>query len=284
MERPCLFLSGEFRATQPAVFRREKWQHTMSAKKLFINGEMNIGTDIRTICRENFKERIKGIIYYNRTDDFNLEQHNLQTIIISGLPCWPDPATLLTMSSRHDTLFLCKPYINHFIFQGNWNSFSNYYLNNSKYPFEYPFVLKTGEDHRGQNKFLIKYHEDFPKFEGIATAEPFFEGESCRVLFIGNKTFGIKYFNDTSWIKNSCGADIEIFDPPQKMVDHARLIQNLFHLEISGSDYILLPNGDIRFLEINQYPGVDGSDEINETAQKFFDKKMEEVENKWPCI
>lgn len=272
MERPYLFLAGEFRVSMPAVFRRENWQHTKSPKKLFIN---NNGT----LRRGDFSENIKGVIYFNRTSDFELEKHNLSTIIESGIPCWPDPKILLGMSSRHETLLKCKQYIDHFIFQGTYNYFYNHYFAIGKYPIDYPFVLKTGESHQGQDKHLIDSHEDFISFEGIATAEPFFRGESCRVLFIGNNVFGIKYFNDQSWIKNSAGADIEMFQPPNDMIDHANKIKDIFGLEITGLDYILEPDGKFHFLEINQYPGLDVSDETNEIAQKLLNDKMEWVEN-----
>ena len=116
------------------------------------------------------------------------------------------------------------------------------------------------------------------RFESIATAEPFFHGESVRILIIGERSFGIKFTNEISWIKNSVGSDIEMWDNPlPSLIAHARAVAQYFKLEIAGVDYILTPTS-FHFLEINQFPGVNSSDETAFAAMEFLKEKMEIIE------
>jgi glutathione synthase/RimK-type ligase-like ATP-grasp enzyme len=259
-----IFFSGEFSATMPAVFKMNNWHHTMSARKLFL-------TDGK-IHREKINEHIDGCVYYCRTENYDTELHNLKFLMENCVPCYPNPAILQRMSDRHKVMQECieNNFIDHPVLQGT-------YEDHKILPF--PFVIKTGQEHQGQGKFLVNNIRDYPKFDDIATIEPFFIGASTRVLLIGNDTFGIKFDNDTSWIKNSAGADTEICHPSIDIVLHAKKLCKFFNLDIAGVDYIVEPNGKFHFLEINQFPGIDISESAKNSAIDFFVGKMKEIES-----
>jgi hypothetical protein len=262
-------MSGEYKISMNIVFQRESWSHTMTPSRLTLTEG--------GFKRSNVSEVLKGVIYYHRTDDYNIELDNLNFIIKNNIPCWPDPSKLLSMSDRHKVLKDCvnSGLVDHPVFQGTYEDYTARELS-----IQFPFVLKTGQEHRGEGKYLIEKESDVPKWDDIATIEPFFVGQSCRVLFIGEKYFVIKYDNPTSWIKNSAGADLEVWDNyPKELVEHAKLVRYKFGLEITGIDYVVEKN-KIHFLEINQFPGLGISDESVETARVFFKKKMDEVEAK----
>lgn len=270
MNRPYLFLAGEFQVSMPLCFSRMNWSHTMTPKKLIPS---NNG-----IKREGVHEDITGVIYYNRANDYNLEVENLNFLINSNTYCWPDPKLLLELGDRHKVLGRCVEagFVNHWVEQGD----RDYLI--SKIPENQSVVIKTGQEHRGEGKYLITVeNRNVPEFNGIASMESFFIGDSCRVLLIGDDSFLIKYDNPDSWIKNSAGADIieATRNVPKKLLDNARKINEHFGLEINGIDYIVY-NDDFHFLEINQYPGIGVSDEIMDVAKSFLSKKMDLVESR----
>lgn len=260
--RPFLFMSGEFRVSQHAVFLKDNWGHTMSARRLI--------RDVMGIRRNGIVESIHGFVYYARADDVRVEHHNLDFIISEGAPCIPNPLTLRRMSDRHSVLAECvrAGLVDHPVVQG---------LTTDKPRLPFPFVLKTGQEHRGEGKHLCRSESDVPEWDGIATVEPFFDGVSTRVLLIGERAFGIEFSNPDSWVKNQVGADVAVWTIPPVIEAHARSIRALFGLEIAGMDYVVNSDG-FHFLEINQYPGVDFSDETATAARDVFNSWMDMVE------
>lgn len=260
--RPFLFLSGEYHVTQPAVFRRDDWQHSMSPKKLVL--------DDTGLHRPGITENLKGLIYYARAENIDYEIHNLAFIKDNNIPCWPSAQILQSMTDRHVVMQRCVEagLVNHSVL---------FLRGGETVDLEFPYVVKIGQEHRGEGKYLINDNQDLPPWEGLATVEPFFVGQSVRILIIGDRYFGISYDNPTSWIKNSCGCDVEMWEAPIDMVNHAKSVASIFNLEIAGVDYIVSKDS-YHFLEINQYPGLNVSDEAAEHARKFLDIKMSEVE------
>lgn len=265
MIRPFLFLAGEFRVTQPLVFQHEPWQHTMTARRLVMNEDGTYRRD------NNFSDRLQGSIWHASVDNEEIRRANLQFFIDNDLPCWPNPKILLSLDDRHVVMNRCinAGLISHQVVQGPMGI---------DIPFDYPFVVKTGNEHRGEGKHLVRNAEELPKWDGTATIEPFFEGISCRVLFIGDKHYGIRFDNEDSWIKNSCGAELTLWpEIPQNIIDHAKRVRDLFGLEVCGIDYIAGKSSN-HFLEYNQFPGLDIDDSIEPDVIQFFAAKMKEIE------
>lgn len=260
--RPFLFLSGEFSVTMPAVFRRDLWSHTMSACKLVF--------DERGLHRKGVEEDLKGVIYFCRTEDYYLELANLEAIRRSKVPCWPEVETLSAMSDRHVVLDRCcnNGIVCHPV------QFARY---GDRIEIPFPCVLKVGQDHRGDGKFLLNSREDIPHWEGLASIEPFFKGRSVRVLLIGDSIFGIGFSNPDSWIANSQGAEIEPFSPCPGLIKHAICTKDYFDLDVAGVDYII-DDRSWHFLEINQYPGLNAFDDVAERSRDYLNDRMAGIE------
>lgn len=265
MNRHFLFMSGEPSVSTTLAFSNPNWEHTSVPTKL-------IKSDLNSVRRENrINEVLFGLIHYADVDDKSIEINNINLIINNNIPCWPNPNSLLRMVNRHAVLKECSDFglLTHKICQSDKFTFQ----------MKFPFVLKIGTQHRGINKFLISSVQDLPKWDGIATMEPFFEGDSVRILKIGSEVFSFRITNDFSWIKNSPGAEIDIYNPSDELVQHALDCAKYFNLDVAGVDYIVENDGNFHFLEINQYPGLGVFEEIEEVGRRFIKQKMHEVEN-----
>ncbi len=280
MTRPFLFLAGEYTVSLPIVFQRSLWQHTLSACEFEFSNNV--------FHRKGIFEDIKGIIFYADMDNKEKEQRNLELIAQYNIPCYPNPNILLSMMNRHNVLQDCynAGFVNHNIEIGSYEDFDS--LNkigsnpSRNWIKESKLVVKTGNIHRGENKFLYTSYEEVDLWEGLATIEPFFKGYSCRVLFVGEDYWLIRIDNEQSWIKNSPGASIvelQQCDLPEYIVNHARSVKDYFGLDIAGVDYIV--NGEnFYFLEINQFPDLNVSDDEIVVAKKFFCGMMDDIENR----
>jgi|SRR5271165_1864883 len=264
MNRPFIFLSGEFRITLPLVFTRELWQHSQTAKTFYLN-------DDKSFHRYNTDEHLLGCIYHAGVSDDTIRQQNFNFLIDNNIPCYPDPRKLLAIDNRH----VCMEKVIRANLHTNVVIQCEY---TKDIPLKYPFVVKTGNEHQGQGKILVRDENELPKWDDIATIEPFFDGVSCRVLWIGDDYFTLRFDNDASWIKNTSGAEVSLYhEMPQAVVDHSRKVKELFGLDVCGIDYIVGKDG-WWFLEFNYAPGVDVSDTCTEVVNKFFGSKMKMIE------
>ena len=280
MNRPFLFLAGEYTVSLPIVFQRKLWQHTLSACEFEFSDN--------SFHRKGICEDLIGLIFYADMDDKEKEQRNLELIIQYEVPCYPDPHILLSMIDRHVVLQDCYKagLVNHNVeisLYEDFTSLNEIGTNPSRnWIKENKLVVKTGNIHRGENKFLYDSYEKVEPWIGLATIEPFFEGYSCRVLFIGDDFWLIRIDNEQSWIKNSPGASIvelQQCDLPEYIVNHARSVKKYFNLDIAGVDYVV--NGEkFYFLEVNQFPDLNVSDDEIVVAKKFFCGMMDDIESR----
>jgi len=236
--------------------------------------------DGRLHRKNNEYENLKGVIFYADVDDKDIERHNLELFVEHNIPCFPDPKVLLGMQDRHEVLEQCV----------NWGFAKDdrEFITSDQFFFNgfpivnFPVVIKTGNSHRGIDKYLVSNLGEIPEWEGIATVEPYYEGESCRLLVIGEEVFGARYNNSESWIKNSVGCEVEEIpdsEIPGYMKQSALELTERFGLEIAGIDYIV-KDGNWEFIEINQYPGLDMYDRQVESAKRFLRVKMDKIEGK----
>lgn len=272
--RNCLFLSGESSLTMKCVFRHDSWMHSCSPSKLLF--ENNI------LRRSIFpREDLKAIVFYADMDDKLQELENLIVIKNSKVPCWPNINSLINMIDRQSVMKLCV--------QNNFIDHKVLFLTYEevlKTSLEFPVVVKIGNVHRGQNKFLVSSKDDLESLKDnwneSVIVEPFFEGRSVRALIVGDNIFGIEIKNDLNWIKNQCGADICRCELSSELIQHAKNVTNCFNLDISGVDYIVDENNNFHFLEINQFPGLANiDDEVTQCVEKFLDDTLKTLENKF---
>lgn len=258
-----LFFTGEPSTTLPLLKQRPAWSPVLSA----ITFDVTAG---RVHRGKSESDDFRGAIYFADVRDKDIERHNLRAIEEHAIPCWPDPAALLAVSSRHAALERCVAagLVDHPVVQSHFAGEPGLPL---------PYVLKVGEEHRGEGKHLIRSASDIPRWDGIATMEPFFEGESVRVLLLGERAFGVRIHNEGSWIKNSQGASFEAWEPDRAIVEHARRAMRLFGLTMAGIDYVIDPAG-FHFIELNPFPRVGLSRESAEVAQGMFREAMDAIE------
>lgn len=266
--RPYVFFAGEFKVSMPLVFSFDHWQHTSTAERLIVS---NIDDRDCVIRQRRPNDAVWGVVLYADVEDKSIELNNINVVIERNIPCWPNPHVLKKMLDRYDVLLECSQagFIDHDIFVDD--KFTTTPL------LHFPHVLKMGNVHRGEGKYLINDVSDYPSITGKFSIEPFFKGDSIRSLIIGDDTFGIKVDNETSWIKNSSGADINEYKLSNEIIDHSRQIAKHFGLDVAGVDYIVNKEGH-HFLEINQYPGLSGFDHIQDSAKKFLKERMIKIE------
>jgi len=263
MQPRYLFLTGEPAATLPLLKERPAWAPVLSAVTFdVIEGRLH--------RRRSATDDFHGVVYFADVRDKDVEQHNLRVLAEHGIPCWPDPNALRAASQRHAALARCVAagLVDHPVVQ-------SLFTREPLLPF--PYVLKIGEEHRGEGKHLIRSARDIPRWDGIATAEPFFEGESVRVLVIGEHVFGARIHNEGTWIKNAPGASFEPWEPDEAIAKHARRAAELFGLGVAGVDYVV-DRESSHFIELNPFPRVGLSNESAALAREIFRGAMDVVE------
>lgn len=273
--RPFVFLAGEYNTTMPVVFEFDNWRHTMLAVELI--------AEEGKVRHPKFGIYIEGVIYFARTEDFRLEKHNLKVLADTGLPCWPDPKILMGLSDRHMTMLQCEKA--GLLTDPMWSMDApvDCWGLKDKPDFSKKLVLKVGQAHQGQDKHLIESEADFVKLIDTAekeggTLEYFYDGLSTRVLFIGDKHFGVQYQNPNSWVKNSVGCDYSDWEIPEDVLEHAKRARKHFGLEVAGVDYVISKD-KFHFLEINQFPGLGVNEESVKVAREFLREKIRMVES-----
>jgi hypothetical protein len=263
MSPPFLFFTGEPAVTLPLLKQHPAWSPVLSAVMFY-------RTNNRVHRKNSTEDDFRGVVYSADVRDKDIERHNLRIFSEQSFLCWPDPRTLLALSDRHAALARCHAakLVNHPIVQTQF----------TREPLlAFPYVLKVGDEHRGEGKYLIRCAADIPQWDGMATAEPFFEGESVRVLLLGDAAFGVKIHNENNWIKNSAGARFEAWEPPQTIIEHAFRAKSLYGLDIAGVDYVVGRDG-FHFIELNPFPRVGSSSESATMAREIFRLAMKRIE------
>jgi hypothetical protein len=257
-----LFLTGEPSTTLPLLKTRPDWAPVLSAITFDATGK-----SLRR-SRSNTDD-FRGCVYFADVRDKDIERHNLSVLAAAEIPCWPSPTALLALSSRREMLAQAAAagLLNHLVAE----------VKSGEPLLPFPCVLKVGDEHRGEGKYLLRSAADVVRWEGIATVEPYFEGESARVLCIGERAFGVRIRNDGDWIKNSPGAVVEAWTPDPALVAHALRAAGVFGLEVAGVDYVIDADGP-HFLEINPFPRVGVTSESAAVARGLFAARMDGIE------
>ena len=121
-------------------------------------------------------------------------------------------------------------------------------------------VAKWGNWHCGENKF--KFDTTW-KSEEASIIEPFFKGESVRVVSIGNTHLQIK-LEGTSWLKSIHDDKAAFMDLDQDLLEDTLTIKKAFGLEMIANDYIYDPSGNHHLLEVNHIPNINRFQQLKE--------------------
>lgn len=259
-----LFLSGEVSTTLPMCVRRDGWQHTTVARPMRAKGGR--------VAYGALPKRFDAVLWYCSVDDDVMRLGNQMAIREAGVPCWPSLDLLETWGDRRDKLYAAAA-------EGLVDdvTFAHFGSFESKTA-ERDSVVKVGNLHVGEGKHLVRAGELFPVWDGLASIEPFVEGRSVRVYVVGERTFGVEYVNELTWIKNAPGAETFEVELDRALVDHASRVHRLHGFPVSGIDYIVRPDGSFRFLEHNHFPGITLHAEAEEAIKAVFVEAMDSLE------
>lgn len=121
-------------------------------------------------------------------------------------------------------------------------------------------VGKWGNWHCGENKtrFNGTWHS-----QEAAVLEPFFEGNSVRVVSIGDKHLQVN-LEGTDWLKSIHDPKASIMEMDADLLEDTLTIKKHFGLQMIANDYIVGSNGRKHLLEVNHIPNVTRFDKLKE--------------------
>jgi len=119
-------------------------------------------------------------------------------------------------------------------------------------------VAKWGNWHCGENKVVFDrfHHPDQPTWY-----EPYWEGESVRVIVIGDRTWQVALAGP-DWLKSIHDPAARFVEPRPELVEDAVRLVRHFGLEIGAVDYQVEPDGTTHLLELNHIPSVTCFEEV----------------------
>ena len=113
-------------------------------------------------------------------------------------------------------------------------------------------VAKWGNWHCGENKarFTGMWLSENPSI-----IEPFVEGQSVRVVLIGEKAWQIQLEGE-DWRKSIHDSKAAFTDIDPDLLQDTRQVRDAFGLEVIANDYIIGSDGTKYLLEVNHIPNV----------------------------
>lgn len=135
---------------------------------------------------------------------------------------------------------------------------------------EQEHVAKWGNWHCGENK---------TRFTGLRTAdeacivEPFFAGESVRVVLIGDRAWQIR-LSGVDWLKSIHDSAADFMEIDRDLLADTRAVANGLGLEIAANDYLIESSGEKHLLELNHIPNVTRFPEIREAYRDYIVQRI----------
>lgn len=113
-------------------------------------------------------------------------------------------------------------------------------------------VAKWGNWHCGENKAKFDHEWESPE---AAIIEPFFEGESVRIVSIGTTHLQIK-LEGQDWLKSIHDDKAAFMDIDQALLEDTLAIKKAFGMSMIANDYIVAADGTKHLLEVNHIPNI----------------------------
>jgi hypothetical protein len=138
---------------------------------------------------------------------------------------------------------------------------------------EVEHVAKWGNWHCGENKtrFVGPWNPD-----QASIIEPFLEGQSVRVVMIGERFWQIR-LEGSNWLKSIHDPQAELMAVDPELLDDTRALQSAFGLELIANDYIVTNSGSKHLLEVNHIPNVSRFPVIWEAYRDYVVQWVENV-------
>lgn len=203
---------------------------------------------------------------------------------------WDDVDTLKRIHEINNDVFPKREIID---FSANREQMSRFVDVHSKFPVEREYakfegtfqvtvpklnnslnvVVKVGEEHRGQDKYLMYPGQTLTVKDSVIFEEFLDNAKSFRVLIVGDEVFVIEYFDDPNrpksmeqrWIKNinpilQENENHELF---KEEIEDALHLSKMLGFDYVGVDYVKTSEKTL-CVEINTFPGV----RLNERTRK----------------
>lgn len=190
-------------------------------------------------------------------NDFDL----LIALAIWGGDCYPN--ALGMMNCR-----LKLPCLARALQISKYNSKRGILSSNTEIKVESETVAKWGNWHCGENK---KKFDDKWIGDELAVIEPFFEGESVRIVSIGDTNLQIK-LEGKSWLKSIHDESADFMKIDKFLLEDTLKIKEAFGLQMIANDYISSSNGVHHLLEVNHIPNVTRFDTLKDVYVDNIEK------------
>jgi hypothetical protein len=176
----------------------------------------------------------------------------LSGLALWGGPCLPNAAAMMDCRLRLPCLVRA---LRHSRFAAPKRG---YVAPGAVFTTEREHVAKWGNWHCGENKarFTKSWTSDEP-----CLVEPFLEGESVRVVLIGDEAWQIRLAGP-QWLKSIHDPKAAFMAVDPELLDDTRTVKNALGLEIAANDYLVAPDGSKHLLELNHIPNVTRFSEI----------------------
>ncbi|PHN08242.1 ATP-grasp domain-containing protein [Flavilitoribacter nigricans] len=113
-------------------------------------------------------------------------------------------------------------------------------------------VAKWGNWHCGENK--QKFSGEWTGRE-TSVIEPFFPGESVRVVALGGHQFQIRLAGE-SWLKSIDDESAAMMEMDPELLEDTLRIKKAFGMDLIANDYIIDNEGNKHLLEVNHIPNM----------------------------
>ena len=216
---------------------------------------------------------------------------------------WDDKETLNRLNELNNKVFPSKEIID---FSSNREKMSKFVDEHSMFAMEREYVkcdgmfqvtvpklnrslnvvVKVGEEHRGQNKFLKYPGQQMTVKDSVIFEEFLDNAHSFRVLLIEEDVFIIEYFDDPNnpksmeqrWIKNlnPLLEENENHALFKDAIEDTLKMADLLDYRYIGVDYVRNDEKTL-CLEINTFPGVRLNERTREAGLHYWRKKINEL-------
>lgn len=187
------------------------------------------------------KEVDKVIFHGIFADDFDL----LTGLTIWGGACFPNALSMLNCRLK-------LPCLARALQVSQFNSPRGLISSNTEINIKTKRVAKWGNWHCGENKAIVegKWTSDEP-----AIIEPYFAGESVRIVILGDVHYQIKLEGE-SWLKSIHSPIADFMEVDAELLADTQHVKAALGMDMIANDYIIGEDGEKHLLEVNHIPNV----------------------------
>lgn len=174
-------------------------------------------------------------------NDFDL----ITGLAIWGGPCYPNAMAMMNCRLK-------APCLARALQVSRFNSQRGFISPDTSIHANETTVAKWGNWHCGENK--AKFNEEWKSNEA-AIIEPFFEGQSVRIVSIGDHHMQIKLEGE-NWLKSIHDNTADFMEIDEELLADTLHIKKAFNMQMIANDYIVGTEGTKHLLEVNHIPNV----------------------------